>query len=115
MCYDISFRTKLEELIKYFPDLIPDPQLKVPWPELDHLAGTDSQVTIPIIFRDKDGILRLRIMEWSVLLNDVDVEPDKEIRNYNLNIMTEKILKPGSQWYGIRNNICLIQVHTFHS
>src|ERR1700704_5851043 len=110
MCYDISFKVKLEQLLDYFPELMVDPQLNVPWPEYPHLLGPDDKtVRIPIVFRDKQGVLRCRVMEWGVILHDNDSgEPSKEERNFNLNIMSEKIFQKNSQWYAIRWQICLI-------
>ena len=110
MCYDISFKTKLETLESYFPDLVADKQLKVPWPsKMNNLQGVEMFPKIPIIFRDKaDKVLRARVMEWGIIRHFEQVEPDSKNRNFNLNIMSEKIFDPKSYWYKIRYNTCLI-------
>ena len=109
MCYDISFKVKLETLEDLFPELVVDEKLKAPWPGYAHLQGPELLPKIPIIFRDKiDGVLRLRVMEWGVIRHYLNEEPEKKDRNFNLNIMSEKIFDSKNYWYKIRNNVCLI-------
>lgn len=111
MCYDVSFRVKLEQLTDIFPGLVADPQLQVPWPEYDHLMGPGPNlVKLPVIFLDKEEVLRCRVMEWGVIKKDLDYEPRKEDIDYNLNIMSEKIFQKNSEWYPLRWNICFLPV-----
>jgi len=108
MCYDISFKTQLEEMRQYFPEVVADPQLNVEWPEYEHLQG-QAFPKLPILFYDKEeGKLRLRVMEWGIIRHYEKEDPVAKDRNFNLNIMSEKIFDPKSYWYKIRYNICLI-------
>ena len=111
MCYDISFRTQLEEITAYFPELVTDPQLKVEWPSYEHLQA-QAYPKIPIIYRDKkDGVLRLKVMEWGIIRHTAEVEPPAEERRFNLNIMSEKIFNKHIYWNQIKDNRCLIPMN----
>jgi len=109
MCYDISFKVQLEEIKDYFPEIEIDEQLKFSWPQYEHVQGPELFPKVPIVFHDKkDNKLRLRLMEWGVIRQFEKEEPLTKNRNFNLNIMSEKIFDSKSYWYKIRNNRCLV-------
>src|SRR6185437_177286 len=109
MCYDISFKVQLEEIKDYFPEIEIDEQLKFSWPQYEHVQGPELFPKVPIVFHDKkDNKLRLRLMEWGVIRQFEKEESLTKNRNFNLNIMSEKIFDSKSYWYKIRNNRCLV-------
>lgn len=112
MCYDISFKAKVTQLIDYFPDLIFDSQVEINFGNMAHIQGVGVFATHPIIYRHRDdGKLHCRPMEWSCIEFYAKAEPDIQRRNSMLNIRSERILDDAkSYWYKIRNRRCLVPV-----
>ena len=112
MCYDISFKVKLAQLIDYFPDLIFDEQIEIEFGNVAHIQGVGVFGTHPIIYSNRDDkALHCRPMEWSCIEFYAKVLPDTRRRNSMLNIRSERILEDQkSYWYKIRNRRCLIPV-----
>ncbi len=110
MCYDISFKVRLEEIGDYFPGLIIDNQLEIDWPEFDHRQGVSVFANHPIIYINRqDGQPHLRSMEWGCIEFYAKEEPHWKKRNGMLNARTERILKDSkSYWNKIRNRRCLV-------
>ena len=105
MCYDISFKVKIEQLSDYFPGLIFDEDIEVVFESIDHIQGVAVFGEHPIIYLGREDLLpHCRKMEWSCIEFYVKDEPDFRKRNSMLNIRSERILDdPKSYWYKIRN------------
>jgi putative SOS response-associated peptidase YedK len=114
MCYDISFKVKLEEIADYFPDLIYDEQIKIEWPSFDHRAGIHNFKAQPVIYRHKDDKkLHIRMMEWSCIEYYAKELPDGKKRNGFLNARSERVFgDPKSYWAKIKSKRCLIPLST---
>jgi putative SOS response-associated peptidase YedK len=112
MCYDISFKVKIEQLTDYFPGLIFDEEIEVVFESIDHIQGVALFGEHPIIYMEReDRLPHCRKMEWSCIEFYAKEEPDFRKRNSMLNIRSERILAdPKSYWYKIRNRRCLIPV-----
>jgi putative SOS response-associated peptidase YedK len=109
MCYDISFKTKLDELSNYFPDLIIDDQIDLEF-DRDHIIA-HAYGNHPIIYQNRDdNKLHLRLMEWGCIPFYVkDEKTFVKQRSTMLNARSERILDDQkSYWYKIRNRRCLI-------
>ncbi len=112
MCYDISFKVKIEQLADYFPGLIFDEEIEVLFESIDHIQGVALFGQHPIIYIGReDRVSHCRKMEWSCIEFYAKEEPDFRRRNSMLNIRSERILDDSkSYWYKIRNRRCLIPV-----
>lgn len=109
MCYDISFKVKIQELVDYFPDLIFDEQLQLDF-DGTHIIG-HNYGEHPILYRNNDtGKIHCRSMEWGCIPYYVKHEEDfLKQRASMLNARSERILEDTkSYWYKIRNRRCLI-------
>jgi putative SOS response-associated peptidase YedK len=109
MCYDISFKTKLDELSNYFPDLVIDDQIDIKF-DRDHIVA-HAYGNHPIIYQNRDdNKLHLKLMEWGCIPFYVkDEKTFVKQRSTMLNARSERILDdPKSYWYKIRNRRCLI-------
>lgn len=110
MCYDISFKVKLETIEDYFPELINEDQLDLDFSVGDHIVG-HSYNDHPIIFRSReDHQLHLKLMEWGVI--PFYVKEEKAFlrqRASMLNARSERILDDAkSYWFKIRERRCLV-------
>jgi putative SOS response-associated peptidase YedK len=85
----------------------------------DHIQGTGVFPEHPILFVDRDGQTRLRLMRWGAVEFWTTEVPDYKSKdfkyiqklNWKLNARAERILDDKtSYWYKIRNNRCLIPV-----
>src|SRR4051812_29704978 len=72
MCYHISTEVSVESIIKVFPDVIIDPQLKLEFPSQPYLNGFDHP-EIPVIVKSrKRDETRLVHMTWGFLPSSVE-------------------------------------------
>ncbi len=112
MCYDISFKVKMEQLSDYFPDLIFDDQVELEFPAFDHVQGVAVFGQHPIIYIGREDLkTHCRLMEWSCIEFYAKEEPDFRRRNGMLNIRSERILDdPKSYWHKIKSRRCLVPV-----
>lgn len=112
MCYDISFKVKIEQLSDYFPDLIFDEDIEIVFESIDHIQGVALFGKHPIIYINREDLKpHCRNMEWGCIEFYAKEEPDFRRRNGMLNIRSERILAdPKSYWNKIKNRRCLIPV-----
>lgn len=116
MCYDISFKVDIRQLIDYFPDLVYDVQMELDFDASVHIVG-HAYGEHPIIFKNsEDQNLHCLGMEWGCI--PFYVKEEKAFarqRNTMLNARSERILADTkSYWYKIRNRRCLIPVTGFY-
>ena len=113
MCYDISFTVDLPQLKDYFPELVFDDQLSLDFSNEHIIAHAFGQH--PIVYRDSEGVLHCRAMEWGCIPFYVKEEKAfAKSRNTMLNARSERILEDSkSYWFKIRNRRCLIPVTGF--
>ncbi|HMH33722.1 MAG TPA: SOS response-associated peptidase family protein, partial [Puia sp.] len=110
MCYDISFKVKLETISDYFPDLIMDDQIDLEFGIRDHIIG-HAYGEHPIIYRSReDHQLHLKLMEWGCIPFYVkDEKAFAKQRTTMLNARSERILDDTkSYWHKIKDRRCLI-------
>ena len=112
MCYDISFKVYVREFSQYFPDLVYDPELELPFEPFDHVQGVAMFQPHPIIYLNReDGLPHCALMEWGIIEFYRKEEPGWKQRNSMLNIRSERILDDTkSYWHKIRNRRCLVPV-----
>lgn len=113
MCYDISFTVDIKELADYFPGIVSD-QIQINF-EPVHIIG-HNYGEHPVIYRDRDGVLRLQLMEWGCIPFYVkDEEGFKKQRASMLNARSERVLDDTkSYWNKIKNRRCLIPLTGFY-
>jgi len=110
MCYDISFKVKLETIADYFPDLIIEYQIDLDFTVGEHIIG-HAYNDHPIIYRNReDHQLHLKLMEWGVI--PFYVKEEKAFlrqRASMLNARSERILDDNkSYWNKIKERRCLV-------
>lgn len=112
MCYDISFKTNVEVISDYFPDVVFDNQIEIDYDKAIHIMG-HAYGEHPVLYSGKeDQRVHIRLMEWGCIPYYVK-EEDKFIRQRAsmLNARSERILEDTkSYWYKIRNRRCLVPV-----
>ena len=112
MCYDISFKTNVELVSDYFPEIIFDAQIQIDFGNAEHIVG-HSYGEHPIVYINReDNKTHLMLMQWGCIPFYVTSE-DTFIkqRASMLNARSERILgDTKSYWYKIRNRRCLIPV-----
>lgn len=111
MCLDISFKIAATEdsLYDYLPHLKIDPQINVEFELNSHLQAHDRPLC-KVIYNNTDGEPYLTLMRWGLLNKYMfrDADSFKMYGNNNFNTRAEKILDPGSSWYKIRKQRCLL-------
>ena len=112
MCYDISFKVKIEQLSDYFPDLIFDEEIEVVFESIDHIQGVALFGQHPILYINREDLkTHCRKMEWGCIEFYAKAEPDFRRRNSMLNIRSERVLDDTkSYWNKIKSRRCLIPV-----
>jgi putative SOS response-associated peptidase YedK len=109
MCYDVSFTVDMRSLADYFPDLVFDSQLDIPF-DTTHIVA-HSYNAHPILYRKRDDSrLHVQMMEWGCIPFYVkDMKTFGKQRATMLNARSERILADQkSYWYKIRHRRCLI-------
>lgn len=85
----------------------------------DHIQGTGVFPEHPILFTDKEDVLRLRLMRWGAVEYWAKEEPEYKSKdfkviqklNWKLNARSERVLDDKtSYWYKIKDRRCLIPV-----
>jgi putative SOS response-associated peptidase YedK len=110
MCYDISFKSNIQLITDYLPDLVVDPQLSIDFDTTIHVQA-QAYRRYPIIIYE-DGVYKLKTFEWGVIADYMNTpEKIKQSRQYMCNAQSEKIIQDKkSFWRRIRSKRCLIPV-----
>ncbi len=112
MCYDVSFKVEIRQLVDYFPDLVFDEQISIDFEKAVHIMA-HAYGLHPVVYQNRDdGGLHCRLMEWGCIPFYVkDENTFKKSRLTMLNARSERILDDSkSYWYKIRNRRCLMPV-----
>lgn len=119
MCYDISFKSTIKQMGKYFPTAIMDDQLAIDFELLHnftHIVG-HAYGEHPIFYiPTTEDIPHCKFMEWGIIPFYIkDEDAFKKQRPTMLNIRSERILDdPKSYWYKIKNRRCLVPITGFY-
>jgi putative SOS response-associated peptidase YedK len=112
MCYDISYRILIDELIQYFDHkiIIEDAESDIDFDAGFHVIGHGYSKQRIVTF--EDGSYRGKRSEWGLIAGYMNTtEKIKKQRHLMLNARSEKILgEKNSAWHRIRHQRCLIPV-----
>lgn len=108
MCYDISYKTDIEYLEEYFPEVVIDNWIEIDFSITVHRMA-HSFLKNPVIIKD-DGAYKLKMFEWGLIASYMNTpEKIRKQRAFMCNARAEKVLDK-SYWNSIRSKRCLIPV-----
>jgi len=124
MCYHISFQTKLESILDYFPDLVVDPQLSMDFPTAAYINGFDRKPHQVMVTSRKDGKKHLTLMMWGFIPKYIKngAAAEKFVNGYTdengrynqpiitLNAMGEELFDKPMYKEAAQNNRCVVFV-----
>ncbi len=119
MCYDVSFKSTIKQLNKYFPDAIMQDQLQIDFEllhNMTHIIGHAHGEHPVFYIPTTENLPHCKLMEWGIIPYYIkDEDAYKKQRTSMLNIRSERILDDTkSYWYKIKNRRCLIPITGFY-
>lgn len=109
MCYDVNFKTNIELITVYLPDVVISPGINFNFYAQAHIQG-QAYLPHPVIIM-QDGKKVVVLKEWGIIAPYMKT-PDqvKKQRVMMLNARSEKFMEKGTYWNRIRKNRCLMPV-----